>query len=89
MHRTLTATAAAGVLVLAFAFRGWIAANIGVPPYASAAAIAGIAEQIEVASQSILWLQYENALRSGDRAALIRACNALIRAGYARPAGCP
>ena len=89
MTRNWTIASAAGVIVLAVVFADEIDKYIGWPPYANAGAVAELRGQIEIASQSILWLQYENALKSGDRNALIRACNALIRAGYAKPAGCP
>ena len=89
MTRNWTIAGATGVIALAIVFSDQIGARIGWPPYANAGDVAALRGQIEIASQSILWLQYENALRSGDRNALIRACNALIRAGYAKPAGCP
>ena len=89
MNRNWTIASAIGVIALAVVFADQIEARIGWPPYANAGAVAELRGQIEIASQSILWLQYENALKSGDRDALIRACNALIKAGYDKPAGCP
>lgn len=87
-RRIIAAAAVAGALATLIAFPGLIGEKIGWPPYASARDIVALREELAATSQSILWINLENAIRSGDRDAIRRACNALLRETGHLPAGC-
>ena len=89
MNRGAIVASAVAVLVAAFAGRGWIADNIGIPPYAAAGQVAELAKQVDLLAGNSLLAEIRWAAQSGNRPLLIKLCNDFIRQNGWKPGECP
>ena len=75
----------ATLIGMAYAGGNWL----GVPPYAAKASVDTLQDHVEANSLTALYIQLENAIRSGDRNAILRLCWAIQNQTGQKPAGCP